>query len=225
MNLNADIGEGAGEDEAILAQINSANIGCGVHAGSPTITIATARRCAALGVQAGAHPGYDDRAGFGRVEKSLSAGEIEALIAYQVAALAAVTPIAYIKPHGALYHRCQRDAAVADALVRVAKLHGIGVMGQPEFEIVAAAKRAGIPAYREGFADRLMLPDGSLAPRGEAGALLNPDLAAKQAVSLAQSGRFDTICVHGDSKGAGQVALAVRNALRQAGIETAPLGR
>lgn len=224
MNLNADIGEGAGEDEAILAQINSANIGCGVHAGSPTITIATARRCAALGVQAGAHPGYDDRAGFGRVEKALSAGEIEALIAYQVAALAAVTPIAYIKPHGALYHRCQRDAAVADALVRVAKAHGIGVMGQPEFEIVAAAKRAGIPAYREGFADRLMLPDGSLAPRGEAGALLNPDVAAKQAVSLAQSGRFDTICVHGDSKGAGQVALAVRNALRQAGIETAPLG-
>lgn len=224
MNLNADIGEGAGEDEAILAQINSANIGCGVHAGSPTITIATARRCAALGVQAGAHPGYDDRAGFGRVEKALTAGEIEALIAYQVAALAAVTPIAYIKPHGALYHRCQRDAAVADALVRVAKAHGIGVMGQPEFEIVAAAKRAGIPAYREGFADRLMLPDGSLAPRGEAGALLNPDVAAKQAVSLAQSGRFDTICVHGDSKGAGQVALAVRNALRQAGIETAPLG-
>lgn len=224
MNLNADIGEGAGEDEAILAQINSANIGCGVHAGSPTITIATARRCAALGVQAGAHPGYDDRAGFGRVERALSADEIEALIAYQVSALAAVTAIAYVKPHGALYHRCQRDAAVADALVRVAKAHGIGVMGQPEFEIVAAAKRAGIPAYREGFADRLMLPDGSLAPRGEAGALLNPDVAAKQAVSLAQSGRFDTICVHGDSKGAGQVALAVRDALRQAGIETAPLG-
>lgn len=224
MNLNADIGEGAGEDEAILAQINSANIGCGVHAGSPTITIATARRCAALGVQAGAHPGYDDRAGFGRVERALSADEIEALIAYQVSALAAVTAIAYVKPHGALYHRCQRDAAVADALVRVAKAHGIGVMGQPEFEIVAAAKRAGIPAYREGFADRLMLPDGSLAPRGEAGALLNPDVAAKQAVSLAKSGRFDTICVHGDSKGAGQVALAVRNALRQAGIETAPLG-
>lgn len=224
MNLNADIGEGAGEDEAILAQINSANIGCGVHAGSPTITIATARRCAALGIQAGAHPGYDDRAGFGRVEKALSAAEIEALIAYQVAALAAVTPIAYVKPHGALYHRCQRDPAVADGLVRVAKAHGVGVMGQPEFEIVAAAKRAGIPAYREGFADRLMLPDGSLAPRGEAGALLNPEVAARQAVSLAQSGRYDTICVHGDTKGAGQVALAVRQALREAGIETTPLG-
>ena len=94
MNLNADIGEGAGEDEAILAQIDSANIGCGVHAGSPTITIATARRCKALGIQAGAHPGYDDRAGFGRIDKGLSADEIESLIALQVASLAAVTPIA-----------------------------------------------------------------------------------------------------------------------------------
>ena len=224
MNLNADIGEGAGEDEAILAQIDSANIGCGVHAGSPTITIATARRCKTLGIQVGAHPGYDDRAGFGRIEKGLSADEIEALIAFQVASLAAVTPIAYIKPHGALYHRCQRDASAADGLARVAKSHGVGLMGQPDFEIVAAANRAGVPAYREGFADRLMLPDGSLAPRAEAGALLNPDLAARQAVSLARSGRFDTICVHGDTKGAGQVAEAVRRALREAGIKTAPLG-
>jgi UPF0271 protein len=98
-------------------------------------------------------------------------------------------------------------------------------MGQPGFEIVAAAHRAGLPVYREGFADRLMLPDGSLAPRGGAGALLNPSLAAQQAVSLAQSGRYDTICVHGDTPGAGHVASAVRAALRQAGIKTAPLAR
>lgn len=224
MNVNADIGEGAGEDEAILACIDSANIACGVHAGSASITIATAWRCQSLGVQVGAHPGYDDRSGFGRVERSLSAREIEALIAFQVASLAAVTTIAYLKPHGALYHRCQRDAAVADALAKVALAHGVGVMGQPEFEIVAAARRAGIPAYREGFADRLMLPDGSLAPRSQSGALLDPALAARQAVSLARTGRFDTICVHGDTKGAGQVAAAVRGALREAGIETAPLG-
>ena len=224
MNLNADIGEGAGEDEAILAQIDSANIGCGVHAGSPTISIATARRCKTLGIQAGAHPGYDDRAGFGRIDQGLAAEEIEALIAFQVASLAAVTSIAYIKPHGALYHRCQRDASAADGLARVAKSHGVGLMGQPDFEIIAAANRARVPAYREGFADRLILPDGSLAPRTEAGALLNPELAARQAVSLARSGRFDTICVHGDTKGAGQVAEAVRSALREAGIKTAALG-
>ena len=223
MNLNADIGEGAGEDEAVLACIDSANVACGVHAGSVSISIGTARRCQALGIQVGAHPGYDDRAGFGRVERSLSPDEIEALIAFQVAGLAAVAPIAYIKPHGALYHRCQREAAVADGLARVGKRHGVGLMGQPDFEIVAAARRAGIPAHREGFADRLMLPDGSLAPRSQAGAVLNPALAAQQALSLARSGRFDTICVHGDTRGAGQVAAAVRQALRDAGIDTRPL--
>jgi len=225
VNLNADIGEGAGEDEAILACVDSANIACGVHAGSASITIATAWRCRTLGVQVGAHPGYDDRSGFGRIERSMSASEIEALIAFQVAGLAAVVPIAYVKPHGALYHRCQRDPDVADALARVAKVHGIGVMGQPRFEIIAAAERAGIPGYREGFADRLMLPDGSLAPRSQAGAVLDPNLAAQQAVSLARSCGYDTICVHGDTRGAGQVAAAVRKALREAGIETMPLRR
>jgi UPF0271 protein len=223
VNLNSDIGEGAGEDEAILANIDSANICCGIHAGSASITIATAWRCREIGVEVGAHPGYDDRAGFGRVDRSMSAREIEALVAFQVASLAAVAPIAYIKPHGALYHRCQRDADAADALARVAKSHGVGVMGQPEFEIIAAARRAGISAYREGFADRLMLPDGSLAPRTQAGSVLNPALAAQQAASLARSGRYDTICVHGDTKGAGHVAAAVRQALRDAGIETRPL--
>ena len=223
MNLNADIGEGAGEDEAVLACIDSANVACGLHAGSASLTIATALRCRELGIEVGAHPGYDDRGGFGRVERSLSAEEIEALIAFQVAALAAVTPISYIKAHGALYHRCQRDPAAADGLVRVARRHGVGVMGQPGFEIVAAAHRGEVPAYREAFADRLMLPDGSLAPRSQAGAVLNPATAAEQARNLALSGRFDTICVHGDTPGAGQVATEVRRVLREAGIETAPL--
>jgi UPF0271 protein len=225
VNLNSDIGEGAGEDEAILACIDSANIACGVHAGSATISIATAWRCRKLGVEVGAHPGYDDRAGFGRVERSLGPDDIEALIAFQVAGLAAVAPIAYVKAHGALYHRCQRDAQAADALARVAKAHGVGLVGQPGFEIVAAAERAGIPAYREGFADRLMLPDGSLAARSQSGAVLNPIVAAQQAVNLARSGRYDTICVHGDTPGAGHVAAAVRQALRDAGVETAHLVR
>jgi UPF0271 protein len=223
VNLNADIGEGAGEDEAILACVDSASIACGVHAGSASIAIATARRCGTLGIEVGAHPGYDDRGGFGRIDRSISPDEIEALVAFQVASLAAVAAIAYIKPHGALYHRCQRDPAAGDALARVAVRHGVGLMGQPGFEIVAAAERAGVPSYSEGFADRLILPDGSLAPRGQSGALLTPQVAAEQAVSLARSGRVDTICVHGDTKGAGLVAAAVRQALRDAGIETHPL--
>jgi 5-oxoprolinase (ATP-hydrolysing) subunit A len=224
VNLNSDIGEGAGEDEAILRCIDSANVACGLHAGSASIAIATVRRCRELGLQIGAHPGYDDRAGFGRVEVPLTAREIEDLIAFQVGGLAAVAPIAYIKPHGALYHRCQRDADAANALVRVARAHGAGVMGQPDFEIVAAARRARIPGYREGFADRRLLPDGTLAPRSEMGSVLDAAEAAKQAVTLARTGLYDTICVHGDTKGAGRIAAAVRDALRESGIETAPLG-
>ena len=223
MNLNADIGEGAGEDEAVLACIDSANVACGLHAGSASLSIATARRCRELGVEVGAHPGYDDRGGFGRIERSLSAEEIEALIAFQVAALAAVVPISYIKPHGALYHRCQADPATAEAVVRVAGRHNVGVVCQDGFELAEAAARAGIPVYREGFADRLLLPDGSLAPRSRPDAVLRPEQAATQAVKLARSGRIDTICVHGDTSGAAAVAAAVRQALKDANVQTGPL--
>jgi UPF0271 protein len=223
LNLNADLGEGAGADEAILPYVDSASVGCGVHAGSATITIATAERCRKLGIEVGAHPGYDDRAGFGREELGMSPDEIEALVAFQVAGIAAVVPIAYVKPHGALYHRCQGDPAAADAVARVAKAHGVGLMGQPALELLAAARRAGIPAYREGFADRLLLDGGELAPRRQPGAVLDPQAAAKQAMRLARSGEFDTICIHGDSPGAAAVAAAVRDALRDAGIETGKL--
>jgi len=224
LNLNADLGEGAGDDEAILACVDSASVACGVHAGSVSITIATASRCVALGIEVGAHPGYDDRANFGRVELPLPVAEIEALVAFQVAGLAAIAPVRYVKPHGALYHRCQHDRAAADALALVAREHGVGVVGQPGFEIIAAAQRARIPGYREGFADRRLRADGSLAPRSQAGAVLEPKQAAEQAVALAQTGLYDTICVHGDTPGAGEVAAAVRRALDEAGIKTAPLG-
>jgi UPF0271 protein len=223
INLSADLGEGAGADEAILGYVDSASVACGVHAGSVSITIATAWRCRQLGVEVGAHPGYDDRAGFGRVERALSTAEIEALVSYQVAGLAAVVPIAYVKPHGALYHRCQRDPAAADALARVAKAHRVGVIGQPGSEILSAAGRAGIPAHREGYADRLVMPDGSLAPRTQPGAVLKPAASAEQAVRLARSGHYDTICIHGDTAGAAEVASTVRQALREAGLETGPL--
>lgn len=223
MNLNSDLGEGAGEDEAILAHVDSACICCGVHAGSASISIATVSRCHELGVEVGAHPGYDDRANFGRVEVSMSVDEIEELVAFQVGGLAAIAPVAFVKAHGALYHRCQVDRAAADALARVAKRHHAGLVGQPGFEIVAAASRAGIPAFREGFADRRMLPDGSLAPRGEPGSVLEPERAVEQAVQLARSGRYDTICIHGDTPGAALVAAAVRRAFAAAGIATSHL--
>jgi UPF0271 protein len=225
VNLNADLGEGAGADESILGFVDSANVACGAHAGSISIAIATALRCRQLGVEVGAHPGYDDHARFGRVEIALSAMEIEALVAYQVAGLAAVVPIAYVKPHGALYHRCQSDPAAADAVAHVARAHGVGLLGQPDFELLAAAGRAGIPGYREGYADRLMMADGRLAPRTNPGAVLDPIAAARQAVQLAGAGRFDTICIHGDSDSAAETAAAVRKALRDSGVETQSLAR
>lgn len=223
MNLSADLAEGAAGDEALLAHVDSASVGCGVHAGSVSVTIATLSRCRALQVEVGAHPGYDDRANFGRADLPLTPDDIEQLVAFQVAALAALARVAYIKAHGALYHRCQRDPAAADALARVARAHGVGVIGQPGREILAGAKRAGIPGYREGFADRLVQADGSLAPRSQPGAVLDARRAVEQALHLASSGLYDTICMHGDSPDAGETAAAVRSALRSAGIATAPL--
>jgi UPF0271 protein len=105
----------------------------------------------------------------------------------------------------------------------VAKRHGAGLVGQPGFEIVAAASRAGIAAYREGFADRRMLPDGTLAPRGEPGSVLEPERAVDQALQLARSGRYDTICIHGDTPGAAQIGAAVRRAFAAGGIATSRL--
>src|SRR4029077_20706304 len=129
------------------------------------ISIQTVARCRALGIEVGDHPGYDDRANFGRVEVPISVEEIEALVAFQVAGLAAVGPVAFIKLHGAVYHRCQVDRTAADAVARVAKRYSAGLVARGGVEIVAAASRAAIPAYREGFADRRMLSDGTLAPR------------------------------------------------------------
>jgi UPF0271 protein len=223
LNLNADLGEGAGDDEAILACVDSASVACGVHAGSVSITIATALRCVGLDIELGAHPGYDNRSNFGRVELALTVAEIEALVAFQVAGLVAIAPVRYVKPHGALYHRCQHDRGAADVLAIVARDHGIGLVGQPGFEIIAAAERARIPGYREGFADRRLRADGTLAPRSQPGAVLDPAQAAEQAVTLARSGMYDTICVHGDTPGAAQVAAAVRRALDEAGVTTTPL--
>jgi UPF0271 protein len=222
VNLSADLGEAGGEDEAVLRCIDSASVACGVHAGSASVSIATALRCKALGVEVGAHPGYDDRPGFGRVERPLSASDIEVLVAFQVAALAAVAPIAFVKLHGALYHRCQQDAAAAAAVVRIARRHGVGIVAAAG-EMLAAARREGLPAHREGFADRRLLPDGSLAPRNRPDALLSPGEAASQAVQLARSGLYDSLCLHGDTPGAGAVAAAIREAFREAGIETGPL--
>lgn len=166
----------------------------------------------------GAHPGYPDRGNFGRVELGLSPLEIERLVAEQVAVVRQAAPPAFIKPHGALYHRCQSDPEAAAAVAKVARECGTGVVGQPGFALLEAARAAGLPAWREGYADRGYLPDGRLVPRGAAGDLLEPEAAADQALRLARSGEVDVICLHGDSPGAVDVARAVRERLEAAGV-------
>jgi UPF0271 protein len=222
--LAADVGEGSAADWELLPLLDAANVGCGAHAGSAAITAATARRCLELGVQVGAHPGYGDRANFGRLELGLAPAEIEELLERQLDVLAATARPVFLKPHGALYHRCQSDPEAAAAAVRVAGRRGAGIVGQPGFALLEAARLGGLPAWREGYADRGYRPDGSLVPRGEAGAMLEPAAAARQAAELARSGRFDVICLHGDSPGAVAVARAIRAALAAAAVRSGPLG-
>ncbi len=223
INICSDLAEMAGFDEAILPLIDSANVCCGIHAGSLTESVRVARRCQELGVEVGAHPGYDDRPNFGRTEIELSPAEVRDLIAFQVAGLAAVAKLGYVKAHGALYHYCQRNREAARVAAEVARDHGVGLVGQPGFALIEAALELGIPAYREGFADRAYLPDGRLAPRDRPGAVLAPEAAAEQAIRFARSGRFDTICLHGDSPGAVETARRIRAALQAEGIATGPL--
>ena len=224
MNVNSDLGEGAGHDLEIMRFIDSANVCCGAHAGSVTESIETARHCRELNVEVGAHPGYDDRDNFGRQELELAPDQLEALIRFQVGALAAVSRLGYVKAHGGLYHYCQRVPEAAERLVRVCADFEVGAMGQPGLAILAACQKLGVKGYREGFADRAYLPDGRLAPRSQPGSVLDPDQAAEQALRLIRSGDYDSICLHGDSPGAPATAKRIREALEEARIETSPLG-
>ena len=239
IDLNCDMGEsfGAyslGDDAAILPYITSANVACGFHAGDPLVMEATVHLCAAAGVRVGAHPSTPDLQGFGRREMSLSPEEAEALVLYQVGALAAFCRAAgieltHVKPHGALYNQAARDPILAQAVARGAarfsrELVLVGLAGSA---LMAAAAAAGLAAAGEGFPDRAYNPDGSLRSRRLPGAVLDdPEQVAANAVRLAREGILtpqgslpvDTLCLHGDNPIAAAAARAVRAALEAAGI-------
>ncbi|MCT9819115.1 LamB/YcsF family protein [Microbacterium sp. W1N] len=243
IDLNADLGETVdgvptADDDAMFAVVSSASVACGAHAGDALSMADAAARARRFGVAVGAHPSYPDRAGFGRTRIEMTAEALGASVAGQLAALvAAGADVRYVKPHGALYHAVQADPAQAQAVVgAVADLsrtlgRALPVLGLPG-AISDAAAAAGLPFRVEAFLDRGYLPDGSLVPRGEPGALLaDPDLVAARAVRLARDGvveavdgtlvRADAVslCVHGDSPGAVAMARAVRAALQAAGVE------
>jgi UPF0271 protein len=229
LDLNCDMGEleDASIEEAIMPHITSANVACGEHAGSPEIMERTVRLAARLGVSIGAHPGYPDRANFGRLEMPLQAEEIAQTVYAQVARLAAVWPgLVHVKPHGALYNVAAKKPALAAAIAEGVARHSrsLVLVGLAGSQALAVWRDAGFPTAAEGFADRRYEPDGSLRSRQYADALVaDPAEAAAQAVELAGSGRVQTICVHGDTPGAPAIMAAVARALRAAGVTLRPL--
>jgi len=249
IDLNADLGEsfGAwrmGDDGALLALVSSANIACGFHAGDPVIMRRTVELAAARGVAIGAHIALPDLQGFGRREMRVSAGEAHALTLYQLGALAAFTraagvPLAHVKPHGALYNMAARDATLATAIARAVHdfdpaLRLVGLAGSA---LLDAGRAAGLAVAAEAFADRRYRADGSLQPRGEAGALLeDADQACAQALGIVRDGAVtavdgrrvplhaDTLCLHGDGPHAAEFARRLREALGAAGVQIAAPG-
>ena len=243
IDLNADLGEsfGAwrmGDDLALLDIVTSANIACGFHAGDPLTMTRTVAAALARGVVVGAHVSYRDLAGFGRRFIDASEEEVRADVLVQVAALdgvcrAAGGRVAYVKPHGALYHAATHHEPHARAVVAAVAAYdtSLAILGMPRARVLVLAAEAGLPTATEAFADRGYRSDGTLVPRGEPGDLLHdPAEIAARVVGLVGEGRVttvdggvvdvraDSVCVHGDTPGAVAIARAVRAGLEQAGV-------
>jgi 5-oxoprolinase (ATP-hydrolysing) subunit A len=228
IDLNADAGEGFDSPE-LFAAISSASIACGGHAGDGPSMRRAVELALEHGVAVGAHPGYEDRERFGRVETGAPAAAIGELVTRQVARLleaaaAAGARLAHVKPHGALYHRVTGDAAAAQALVAavVALDPRLAIFGFPGSQLLAASRAAELPAIAEGFADRRYGEDGLLVSRQRTDPRLDARAAIAQALRLASEGRVRTICVHSDAAGAAELAAAIRRALEERSFAVAP---
>ena len=247
IDLNADLGEGfgvwrLGDDDALLGLVTSANVACGFHAGDPATMRRVCARAAEAGVAVGAQVSYRDLAGFGRRFIDVDPGELADDVLYQLAALdgiarASGTRVSYVKPHGALYNAAVSHEGQARAVVDAVAAYGGGlpVLGLPGSALLRAADSAGLSVVREGFADRGYTPTGTLVPRREPGALVDePTAVAERAVRMAVDGEVvavdgsrvpldvESVCVHGDTPGAVELARAVRRALEAAGLSLLP---
>ena len=240
IDLNSDLGEGAGTDAQLMPLISSANIACGGHAGDESTMSATVALARRYSVAVGAHPGYPDRENFGRDPIAMDPDELSEEIARQIRALRQVDPdlkISHIKAHGALYNQAWHDKTIANAIVAgVRKVFtartDVALFAAPKSALAEAALAGGLRVVREGFADRAYEKDGTLRSRKLPGALhTDPKLAAKQALSFARDGgvhahdgsflkmAVDTLCIHGDTPGAPEIGAAVRDALTGAGVK------
>jgi UPF0271 protein len=238
VDLNADVGESfgrwvLGDDAGMLQLVTSANVACGFHAGDPVGIQATCRLAMQGNVVVGAQVSYRDLAGFGRRFMDVAPADLKADVTYQIGGLEALarsvgTRVRYVKAHGALYHAVNKHERQARALIAavVAQDDELGLVGQPGSLLLRLAAEAGVPVIREGFADRGYDAQGQLLPREGPGALLtDADSVAQQALWLARSGRFDTLCLHSDTPGAVTLARAARRALSGAGLPIAPFLR
>ena len=243
IDLNSDLGESLGawsmgDDAAMLDIVSSANVACGFHAGDPAGILATLKAAHARGVSVGAHVAYPDLIGFGRRAMDVASSDLVADVIYQIGALqglaqAAGTSIGYVKPHGALYNTIAHDSAQArDVIAAIravdANLALVALAGSP---LVRWAQDAGLRVVAEAFADRAYTPQGTLVSRREPGAVLHDSaLVASRMLRLVRDGvveavdgslarvQAQSICVHGDSPGAVEMARAVRMALESDGV-------
>ena len=243
VDLNADLGEGygiwrLGDDEAMLDVVSSANIACGFHAGDPAGLARTCRAAAERGVRIGAQVGYHDLAGFGRRFIDVSHTDLVADVIYQIGALqalarAAGSTVSFVKPHGALYNTIVTHHGQAEAVAQA--VHAVDpdlpVLGLAGSAFFAAAENLGLRTVPEAFADRAYRSDGALVPRTEDGAVLHDPAEIAERVALmidrgkvtALDGRVidvavESVCVHGDSPGAVEIARAVAGRLTADGV-------
>lgn len=249
MDLNSDLGESFGTytlgmDEALMDVITSANVACGWHAGDPAVMEKTVRIAAEKGVAVGAHPGYPDLMGFGRREMKITPDEAYAYVLYQLGALNAFAKerkvkLQHVKPHGALYNQACKDEKLAMAICRAAQDSDRELMILAPYNSAfrTAAEAIGQPFAAEFFADRAYMPDGSLVPRSQPGAVIHdPDEACRRVLQMAREGtvtcidgtvlqmRCASVCVHGDNEAALASVKKIRAALEQEGVVLRPMG-
>jgi len=224
IDLNADLGEGFPNDRWLLELVTSASICCGAHAGSPEVIRQTLRDASTCGVVVGAHPGYDDREGFGRRDQTFSRSRLLGLMTVQIANLKRLAAelnvdVVYVKPHGALYNQAQRQLEVAEPVIAAAQLFQLPLFGQPGSLLEIEAFKRRVPFVPEGFPDRRYRADGTLVPRSEPDAVLHDEAEIEaQVLRLVSEGVVLTLCIHGDDPRAVANAELVRMVLNKHGI-------
>jgi UPF0271 protein len=238
IDLNCDLGEGAGQDALLMPLVTSANIACGAHAGDAATMRATVELARRHGVAVGAHPGFADRENFGRRELELPPAELRDSIRAQIEALRALTPLRHVKPHGGLYTLAARDAAVAGVIADVVREidPALILFGLAGSELPRAGRARGLRVANEAFADRTYQRDGALTPRSQADALIQDEKAAvAQVVRMVREGSVratdgtdvaiaaDTICLHGDGPQAVAFARRLRAELQREEIDVRAL--